>query len=73
MLFGVLGLSIVWYYFPKYGAYAWFKGPVANVEPEAEEIEEEILSRSPTITLPSEAVLNPLLVDTDDMWTDPEH
>ncbi|KAJ3569587.1 hypothetical protein NP233_g4958 [Leucocoprinus birnbaumii] len=29
---GVLGLSVLWYYFPKYGGVHWFKGPVRNVE-----------------------------------------
>lgn len=31
VLGGVLLLSLVWYYFPKYGGVHWFTGPVANV------------------------------------------
>lgn len=29
---GVMVLSIVWYYFPKYGGVHWFKGPVPNID-----------------------------------------
>ena len=29
---GVMILSLVYYYFPKYGGVYWFKGPVPNVE-----------------------------------------
>ncbi|CCM02109.1 uncharacterized protein FIBRA_04186 [Fibroporia radiculosa] len=32
VLGGVLVLSLVWYYFPKYGGVHWFTGPVATVE-----------------------------------------
>jgi len=32
VLGGVLGLSLVWYYFPKYGGVHWFTGPVANID-----------------------------------------
>jgi len=32
VLGGVLLLSLVWYYFPKYGGVYWFTGPVANIE-----------------------------------------
>ncbi|EPQ55770.1 APC amino acid permease [Gloeophyllum trabeum ATCC 11539] len=32
VLGGVLILSLVWYYFPKYGGVHWFKGPVPTVE-----------------------------------------
>jgi len=33
---GVVVLSLAYYYFPKYGGYAWFQGPVRNVDqPEA--------------------------------------
>ncbi|KAF8168438.1 APC amino acid permease [Crassisporium funariophilum] len=28
---GVMLLSLVWYYFPKYGGVHWFTGPVANI------------------------------------------
>lgn len=28
---GVMVLSLVWYYFPKYGGVYWFTGPIANV------------------------------------------
>lgn len=31
VLGGVLMLSVVYFYFPKYGGVHWFKGPVANV------------------------------------------
>jgi hypothetical protein len=31
VLGGVLLLSVVWYYFPKYGGVYWFTGPVTNV------------------------------------------
>ena len=31
VLGGVLVLSVVWYYFPIYGAVHWFTGPVPNV------------------------------------------
>jgi hypothetical protein len=32
VLGGWILLSLIWYYFPKYGGVYWFKGPVANVE-----------------------------------------
>ncbi|KAJ4481031.1 amino acid/polyamine transporter I [Lentinula aciculospora] len=32
VLGGVLILSLVWYYFPKYGGVHWFTGPVANID-----------------------------------------
>ncbi|KZS87161.1 APC amino acid permease [Sistotremastrum niveocremeum HHB9708] len=28
---GVIGGSLIWYYFPKYGGVHWFEGPVANL------------------------------------------
>lgn len=31
VLGGVLALSVIYFYFPKYGGVYWFKGPVANV------------------------------------------
>jgi archaellum biogenesis protein FlaJ (TadC family) len=31
VLGGVLLLSLIWYYFPKYGGVHWFTGPVPNV------------------------------------------
>ncbi|KAG5645640.1 hypothetical protein DXG03_005631 [Asterophora parasitica] len=31
VLGGVMLLSVVWYYFPKYGGVYWFTGPVANI------------------------------------------
>ncbi|KAI6035022.1 hypothetical protein F5J12DRAFT_710180 [Pisolithus orientalis] len=31
VLGGVLGLSLVWYYFPVYGDIHWFAGPVLNI------------------------------------------
>ncbi|KAF9556455.1 amino acid transporter [Agrocybe pediades] len=32
---GVMVLSLIYYYFPKYGGIHWFTGPVANVKAEA--------------------------------------
>lgn len=32
VLGGILGLSLVWYYFPKYGGRHWFTGPVRTIE-----------------------------------------
>ena len=29
---GVIILSIIYYYFPKYGGVYWFKGPVSTIE-----------------------------------------
>jgi hypothetical protein len=34
VLFGVLILSLIWYYFPVYGGVNWFKGPVRTVSDE---------------------------------------
>lgn len=31
VLGGVLALSVLYFYFPKYGGVHWFKGPVANI------------------------------------------
>ena len=31
VLGGVMLLSLMWYYFPKYGGVYWFTGPVANI------------------------------------------
>lgn len=28
---GTMVLSILWYYFPKYGGVHWFKGPIPNI------------------------------------------
>ncbi|KAG6872162.1 hypothetical protein C0992_009830, partial [Termitomyces sp. T32_za158] len=33
---GTMLLSIMWYYFPKYGGVNWFTGPVPNVRPVSE-------------------------------------
>lgn len=33
---GIMLLSIVWYYFPKYGGVYWFKGPIPTVVETAE-------------------------------------
>jgi len=38
---GVMILSLVYYYFPKYGGVYWFKGPVPNVESDKREYFEE--------------------------------
>ena len=32
VLGGTLSLSIIWYYFPKYGGVNWFAGPVPNID-----------------------------------------
>jgi hypothetical protein len=32
VLGGVLALSLVWYYFPKYGGVHWFTGPVRTID-----------------------------------------
>ncbi|KAF9002347.1 hypothetical protein BDQ17DRAFT_542161 [Cyathus striatus] len=32
MLRGTIVLSIIYYYFPKYGGMHWFKGPIANID-----------------------------------------
>lgn len=32
VLGGVMLLSVIWYYFPKYGGVHWFKGPVSNID-----------------------------------------
>lgn len=32
VLGGVMILSLIWYYLPKYGGVHWFTGPVSNVE-----------------------------------------
>jgi hypothetical protein len=34
---GVLLLSVLWYYFPKWGGKYWFEGPIRNVEVEVED------------------------------------
>ena len=31
VLGGIMLLSVVWYFFPKYGGVYWFTGPVPNV------------------------------------------
>ncbi|TFK37632.1 APC amino acid permease [Crucibulum laeve] len=31
VLGGIMILSVIWYYFPKYGGVHWFTGPVANI------------------------------------------
>lgn len=33
---GTMLLSIIWYYFPKYGGVNWFTGPVPNISPVSE-------------------------------------
>lgn len=32
VLGGTLFLSLIWYYFPKYGGVHWFTGPVRNID-----------------------------------------
>lgn len=29
---GVIGLSLAYYYFPKYGGVHWFEGPLSNLD-----------------------------------------
>ena len=36
VLFGTLFLSLVWYYFPRYGGVHWFTGPIATIKGEDE-------------------------------------
>ncbi|EEB95464.1 hypothetical protein MPER_05567 [Moniliophthora perniciosa FA553] len=38
VLGGVMLLSVVWYYFPKYGGVHWFTGPIANIKDSAPEL-----------------------------------
>jgi len=46
VLGGVMILSLVWYYFPKYGGVHWFTGPVSNIgfieEHQRKELEESV-------------------------------
>lgn len=37
VLGGVLALSVLYFYFPKYGGVYWFKGPVANIRDSEDE------------------------------------
>ncbi|KAI0632871.1 APC amino acid permease [Trametes polyzona] len=37
VLGGVLLLSLIWYYFPKYGGVHWFEGPIPTIEKRAQE------------------------------------
>lgn len=39
---GTTAISLVMFYFPKYGAYKWFKGPVHTVDEEGPDMEVEI-------------------------------
>lgn len=32
VLGGIMILSLVWYYFPRYGGVYWFTGPVPNID-----------------------------------------
>ncbi|KAG6908706.1 hypothetical protein DXG01_003639 [Tephrocybe rancida] len=32
VLLGIMVLSVIWFYFPKYGGIYWFTGPVANID-----------------------------------------
>jgi hypothetical protein len=36
VLGGILILSVIWYYFPKYGGVHWFTGPVQNIDSQPE-------------------------------------
>ncbi|KXN84172.1 GABA-specific permease [Leucoagaricus sp. SymC.cos] len=40
---GVMGFSLLWYYFPKYGGVHWFTGPVRNISPPASDDNESFL------------------------------
>lgn len=31
-MLATLALSLIWYFFPYYGAYKWFEGPVSTLE-----------------------------------------
>lgn len=39
VLGGVMLLSLIWYYFPKYGGVHWFTGPIANVNTQSPSLE----------------------------------
>ncbi|KAH6918018.1 amino acid/polyamine transporter I [Coprinopsis sp. MPI-PUGE-AT-0042] len=56
VLFGVLLLSIVWYYLPKYGGVYWFEGPVKNLGPEDLELKKSDASLSIRVSSPSSRV-----------------
>ncbi|KAI0668854.1 APC amino acid permease [Trametes maxima] len=45
---GVMFLSLVWYYFPKYGGVHWFKGPVPTIDKQADASERTSTSDSMT-------------------------
>jgi hypothetical protein len=40
VLGGVMLLSLIWYYFPKYGGVHWFTGPVANIGTQSPSLDE---------------------------------
>jgi hypothetical protein len=42
VLGGVFILSLIYYYFPKYGGVHWFKGPIANIVPSVESSKEDL-------------------------------
>ena len=48
VLFGVLLLSVIWYYLPRYGGVYWFEGPVQTLTPEDMELSDKN-SSSPSI------------------------
>ncbi|KAG7087578.1 hypothetical protein E1B28_013532 [Marasmius oreades] len=39
---GVMGLSVVWYYFPVYGGVNWFTGPIATIETVAPQLVDQV-------------------------------
>ncbi|KAG6901948.1 hypothetical protein C0995_006470 [Termitomyces sp. Mi166 len=52
LLGGILALSILWFYFPRYGGVYWFTGPMANIDNTASESAYTIgLDLSPSETL----------------------
>ena len=44
---GVMVLSVLWYYFPKYGGVHWFTGPIATISQEAPELLNSAKTPSP--------------------------
>lgn len=53
VLFGVLLLSLIWYYLPRYGGVYWFEGPIKNLGPEDVELKQSNPSLSNRDSSPS--------------------
>ena len=52
VLGGVLLLSLVWYYFPKYGGVYWFTGPVANINTRSQSLDKNSIDSEKGNNLP---------------------